>query len=52
MSQIKLAAALAALLALFALVGTMDYTDAQREQAYYCEMVKAKAWPDYRRICR
>ena len=41
-------AALSALLGLLFLVGHLDYQDAQEEDAYYCEMVKARLWPDYR----
>lgn len=28
--------------------GAMDYADELRERDYYCEMVAAGAWPDYR----
>lgn len=41
-------AALVALLLLLSLVGHLDYQNAQEEEAYYCEMVKARLWPDYR----
>lgn len=36
-----------ALLALFGLVGQMDYDDAVDQQAQYCAMVKAGDWSDY-----
>lgn len=36
------------LLMLYALVSYMDWEDTQADQAHYCEMVKAKTWPDYR----
>ena len=36
------------LLLALCMVGSMDYEDQQTEQAQYCEMVKAKLWPDYR----
>lgn len=31
-------------------VGTMDYQDAERERAHYCDMMRSGAWPDYREI--
>lgn len=52
----KMIAVLLALLGLFGLAGAMDYEDQQAEQEHYCEMVKAKLWPDfrgtYRKECR
>lgn len=39
-------------LVLLALVGTMDYHDAERELEHYCEMVEAGHWPDYRNLKR
>lgn len=44
----KTVAVLLALLALFGLVGAMDYEDQQAEQENYCEMVREGLWPDYR----
>lgn len=42
------------LLALFVLllgiVGMLDYDAEQIEEQTYCEMVKAKTWPDYKGI--
>ena len=35
------------LLALFGIVGAMDYEDEVAAQEHYCEMVKAGHWPDY-----
>ena len=29
------------------IVGSMDYTDAVREQVLYCDNVANKVWPDY-----
>ncbi len=39
------------LLMLYALVSYMDWEDTQADQVHYCEMVKAKVWPDYREEC-
>lgn len=42
-------AVIAALIILILLaLGTMDFADAMAEQARYCRMVEAGAWPDYR----
>lgn len=46
--MIKIIVALV-LLALFGIVGAIDYEDAKAEEERYCEMVKAGHWPDYRR---
>jgi len=35
---------------LMLIIGRMDYQDAEREHAHYCEMVQAGHWPDYRQI--
>ena len=35
---------------LMLIIGRMDYQDAERELAVYCEMVQAGHWPDYRQI--
>lgn len=40
--------ALIVLLALFCLVGSMDYDDALREQRLYCQNVSAGVHSDYR----
>lgn len=50
MMKIFYALITAALLLVYMIVGTMDYADAQAEQARYCAMVEAGAWPDYREI--
>ena len=39
---------IAAVVALLGPVGSMDYTDAVREQLTYCDNVAAKVWPDYK----
>lgn len=31
-------------------VGYLSQADAQAERAFYCEMVKTDAWPDYKGI--
>lgn len=41
----KQALAVAAVIALYGLVGGMDYKDQQEYQAYACEMVKDGLWP-------
>lgn len=38
------------LLAIFGLVGAMDYADEIAERQLYCDMVAAGHWPDYREI--
>lgn len=40
------------LLCIYGIVGQMDYRDALAERDYYCRMVRAKAWPDYRHIAK
>ncbi len=56
MTKTQSTIALLVILALFGLVGQMDYDDAVDQQAHYCAMVKAGDWPDYqgtyRRECR
>lgn len=56
MSRIQATLALVGVFLLMGLMGRMDYEDAKAEEANYCEMVKAKLWPDYRgtyrRECR
>lgn len=37
--------AMIAVFAALAVVGQMDYTDAQKEEAHKCAMVAAGAWP-------
>ena len=37
----------AAVVALFGIVGHFDYEDAKQEEISYCENVKAGLWPDY-----
>ena len=48
MNRTQTLLALVAVLLLLGLMGHMDYEDAKAEEANYCEMVKAKLWPDYR----
>jgi len=50
--QYRIAALLVALLLLLGLVGHFDYQDSIAEEAQYCDMVKAKLWPDYKGIYR
>ena len=38
----------ATLLAVYGIVGAMDYRDEQRAEEHYCEMVESGYWPDYR----
>ena len=45
---VKFILGLAAILAIFGLVGEQDYQDAVAEEQHYCEMVKAGYWPAYR----
>lgn len=56
MNRTQTLLALVAVLLLLGLMGHMDYEDAKAEEVNYCEMVKAKLWPDYRgtyrRECR
>ena len=40
--------AVIAAVALFGLVGQMDYEDAVTQEAHYCDMVEAGKWPAYR----
>ena len=40
--------AVIAAVALFCLVGQMDYEDAVNQEARYCDMVEAGNWPAYR----
>lgn len=47
----KTAIGMLVIFAIYALVSFMDWEDAQADQAHYCEMVKAKTWPDYRHEC-
>ena len=47
MTKTQSTIALLVILALFGLVGQMDYDDAVDQQAQYCAMVKAGHWPDY-----
>jgi len=43
-------ALVAAIAVTFAIVSTMDYHDAVRERAHYCEMVADGYWPDYKNL--
>jgi hypothetical protein len=56
MNRTQATLALVGVFLLLGLMGRMDYEDAKAEEANYCEMVKAKLWPDfrgtYRRECR
>ena len=40
--------AVIATVALFGLVGQMNYEDAVKEESHYCSMVEAGKWPAYR----
>ena len=40
----------ATLLAVYGIVGAMDYRDEQRAEAHYCEIVESGQWPDYREM--
>lgn len=40
--------AVIAAVALFCIVGQMDYEDAVNQEAHYCDMVEAGNWPAYR----
>lgn len=46
-ASIKVLSVMAAV-ALFGLVGQMDYEDAVNQEAHYCDMVEAGHWPAYR----
>lgn len=48
MNRTQATLALVGVFLLLGLMGHMDYEDAKAEEANYCEMVKAKLWPDYR----
>ena len=37
-------------LAILGIAGNMSYHDERVERNFYCEMVKAGAWPDYKHI--
>jgi hypothetical protein len=50
--KFRIAALLVALVLLLGLVGHFDYQDQEAEEAQYCDMVKAKLWPDYKGIYR
>lgn len=39
------------LLLIFGVVGKMDYEDAIKEEATYCDMVASKVWPAYKGEC-
>ena len=43
----KIIAGLAAFVAIYGWVGTMDVQDQRRHAEHYAEMVCAGAWPDY-----
>lgn len=42
--------AIAAVVALFAIIGSMDYADQQNEASEYTSMVCAGHWPDYEQL--
>lgn len=46
-ASMKVLAVIAAV-ALFGLVGQMDYEDEVSQEAHYCDMVEAGNWPAYR----
>lgn len=46
-TNITTAAAIAALLLAYGIVGTMDYEDAIAADQHYTDMVCAGYWPDY-----
>ena len=37
-------------IAIMAVVGNGDYEEAKREEAFYCHMVAAGHWPDYKGV--
>ena len=37
-------------IAIMAVVGNGDYEEAKREEAFYCHMVAAGRWPDYKGV--
>lgn len=37
-------------IACFLLLLSMSHDDVQEEQSLYCQMVKEKTWPDYKKI--
>ena len=39
--------AIAIFFILFAVMGKMDFAEAERQEQEYCHNVKAKIWPDY-----
>ena len=47
MSRLRPALLLLLIVCLYGIVGAMDYQDAKREHAKYCEMVAAGYWPDF-----
>ncbi|WVW77381.1 hypothetical protein Bhz58_00050 [Stenotrophomonas phage vB_SmaS_Bhz58] len=46
--NVKVLLAIAAIVAAFGVVGSMDYRDEVREQLSYCENVKNGVWPDFK----
>lgn len=42
----------AAVVLLLGLVGRLDYEAQEAQQEHYCDMVKARLWPDYQGIYR
>ena len=47
---VTIAALLVAVLAIWAIVSTMDYNDAQRAEIEYCQHVRDGLWPDFKGI--
>lgn len=47
--KLRIALIAALILAMYAIIGSMDYQDALDDEAHYCQMVKDKAWPAYRK---
>ena len=48
MPTVTIAALLVAVLAIWAIVSTMDYNDAQRAEIEYCQHVRDGLWPDWK----
>lgn len=38
------------IIAIMGIVGNSDYEEAKREEAFYCHMVAAGYWPDYKGV--
>ena len=50
MPTVTIAALLVAVLAIWAIVSTMDYNDATRAEIEYCQHVRDGLWPDWKGI--